>query len=518
MPAQLPGWGASTRGRLAVAGPWLLSALLMAPSALWVLRNRSVWSWDESHYGVGTVELWRALCLEPPSWPRLMSSVLYAKAPLLVWVGQLFVPLGDSVSSIETGLLLSVILSGGLLLWWTWDLARRVRPGSKSGAIAVVLFVGGSPLFVALSHHYLTEVIQALAVTYTLWVAARSTSWPALRTLLHLLLAVELGLLAKISTPAFVLFPLALAFARGFAAWRRTGLRRPQGKEWSLVALLGAITVLGVAWYSRNGGHTLQFARMSASSDMAALLWGRRGGPLEKLAFWTGSLWRGCLAPATGWVALGSVLAAALVLRLGRFRGGSTEKESPPPADRALLIAAALQLLLVFAILSRTVNQETRFLLEVMPTLGVLLAGGLPRGRRARAFSYGLGVALALQWGWVQAGTLGLVPRVDSSYWGGPPRVEPDKMGLVDRVVARTCDPASAGRNSLLGVDLDWFNGHTLTFYSAKRGLHGGPRCTYQYFGLAADDLNAVWSQLEKQDALYLIAFDPASHPILPTR
>jgi hypothetical protein len=159
------------------------------------------------------------------------------------------------------------------------------------------------------------------------------------------------------------------------------------------------------------------------------------------------------------------------------------------------------------------VNQETRFLLEVVPTLGVLLAGVLPGGRRARALSCGLGVALAVQWGWVNAGTLGLCPRVYSSYWGGPVRIEPDRMGLVDRVVARTCDLAGAGRYSLLGVDLDWFNGHTLTFYSAKRGLHGGARCTYQYFGLAADDLDAVWSQLDKLDALYLIAFDPASAP-----
>jgi hypothetical protein len=497
---------------------WLVAAVLVMPSAAWIALDRSVWSWDPSHYAIGAVDLWRTLTREPHAWARTMGSVLFVKAPLIAWLGQLFVPLGEWIGSIETGLLVSVVLGQLVTLVLTWDVARKVRPGTAWAPWAGVLVVASAPLFVSMSHHFLTEAIQLLSIAYVFWVAAHAASLPPTRTALHLLLALELGLLAKLSTPVFVLFPAVLAAGRALVRWRRAGPRTGHRRSDLLLGLIAAVcAAMGAAWYAENGARTLDFARMSAFSEHA-LVWGHRDSVFGKLAFWGAALWKSFAAPATPWVAMACVAAAALILLV---RGRRAEMATVvPPRDRLLVLAAALELAIVFAVLSRTVNEESRYLLALASALSVLLAGVLPAAGHARSVTVGITLALAIQWGVVHAGSF-RVPLAGAYYWAGPPRSDDTRKADIVRVVDRTCDAASKGRHSIVGIDLDWFNGHTLTFYSSKASLRTGFRCNYQHFGLAPRELDAAWRRLDEVDALYLItltaqSLPPATDPLNP--
>jgi hypothetical protein len=124
-----------------------------------------------------------------------------------------------------------------------------------------------------------------------------------------------------------------------------------------------------------------------------------------------------------------------------------------------------------------------------------------------------LAAGLLIQWSEVHASSLSLPGAPVLPYWSSPHRDDSDRDVVLRKVVDRTCERSTSGRYSLVGVDLDWFNGHALTFYSAKAALHSGARCHYQYFDLAPSDLDVIWKRFDELDAAYLIGFDPAAAP-----
>src|SRR5438105_9653415 len=205
--------------------PFALSLALLAPSGYWISRDRSVWSWDPAFYATDTVDLWYTLAHFPGAWLERMKTIFWAKAPAIGWLGQFFVPIGRWMGSVETGLLLSVLLVQLCTLVLTFRMGRRLATGSTVPAALATLLVASGPLFVAMSHHYLTEALQTLAVTYVYCVAVQASSAASIRTLLHLLLALAIGIVAKVSTPAYVLFPALVAVVRALRRARLASLR-----------------------------------------------------------------------------------------------------------------------------------------------------------------------------------------------------------------------------------------------------------------------------------------------------
>ena len=80
---------------------YALISVLLAPSALWIALDHSVWPWDPSWYGEVSVGLWFWLGHSLRQWCGLMATGLSMKPPGIVWIGQFFVPLGHFSGSIE---------------------------------------------------------------------------------------------------------------------------------------------------------------------------------------------------------------------------------------------------------------------------------------------------------------------------------------------------------------------------------------------------------------------------------
>jgi len=493
--------------------PWLLAAFMLAPSVYWVARDSSVWSWDPAFYAEGTVDLWFKLVRRPAQWPQALLAVLSPKAPGLAWLGQLFVPVGQLLGSIEFGLLASVLLVQLGTLVLTFRTARAIAPGSALPAVMATLFIGASPLFVSMSHHYLTEALQAFAISYLYWAAAVAPLRPPLRTLSHLILATSIGILAKVSTPAFIVFPGLLAAyhaVKGFVRPRMVLRPRPGELARGLPAAL--LMVMGMAWYLRNWGATLAFAELAASSDVA-LDYGRRDTALNKLVYWMGALRRSFLATETTWLLLVVSLTALVVFVVGlRWRRGVTGGFSKSP----LLFAALLQVGAVFLMLSFTVNEETRYLLALAPSIAVVLAWLVTGLRGSPYVGWALCAALVGQWAVVHGRSLGVIETPGRNYWEGPPVEARALKREISRLAEHTCPARTAGQFVMTGVDLDWLNLNTLSFYSAKAQLERGLRCQYVYLGHAEKDANVAWGRLAYYKVPYFISLEESAMPVPP--
>ena len=492
--------------------PWLLSGLLLAPSAWWIATDRSVWSWDPAFYAMDTTDLWYLLANHPRQWPDRMISIFHAKAPGIGWLGQFFVPLGRWMGSVEIGLLTSVLLCQFVSLMLLYRLCRRLAPSSVLPAVAGTLLVAASPLFVAMSHHFLTEAIQLLSITYVLWIAVEATTLPPVRVLLHIVLAVVLGVLTKVSTPAYVVFPAGLALVRAMVALRESKTRPAFGASEIGLAVTGLVVGgFGLGWYLRNGRAVFAFAKLAASSDMA-LDYGSRRPFLDKLGTWLVAVSKTLFVPATAWALLFLVAAAGVVI-LRRNRAGLGSAVNQPAGGLMLLLLA--QVVLVLAMMSTTINEETRYLLPLAPFFAATLTWILARLPSRRAVVLGL-LIFAAQWVFVHARQLGNLPAEEGGYWSRAPVAEGAKMRDVEAVIRATCNEQTVGRWNTVGMNLDWLNHFTMMFYGTKYQLDHPGRCYYQYLGHAPKDPDEAMRLVGAMDGAYFISLEAAAMPKPP--
>jgi len=493
------------------ASPYLAIAILLSPSLYWAAIDNQVWSWDMAWYGQVSTELWHALANSPSQWWLWMVSAFSIKAPGIAWFGQLFVPLGERLGSIELGLLVSVILLqfGSLVL--TYRIARKLFPGSVSLAFLGVLLTAAAPLFVAMSHEYLAESHQLFAVTYFYWIAAASPRLGRTQIAGHLLLAAALALLAKVTSPIYCLVPGCIAV---FDALRRkeepASQTAPAGK---LLVFAGIAVAAGTAlWYARNFSALLEFANIASSSDVA-LNYGKQDVFLNKLLYW--------LAAAQKGLALPELFAAILLLMLAGFIAASipmvrTRTLRGPARATVLALAAAFHVAAVLVLFSLNINEEPRYLLPLLPSVAILFLWCMSF-LQAQWLRIPLFMAFAFQWAFVNAQALDLIaPSGRISHWVKPAREDMEKKGEVQRLTRLTCTPQTANRTNISGIELPWLNANSLSFYMAKDRLGGKVRCYYVSLGYAQKDVAKALARVDSPNIAHYISLEASAHPVPP--
>ncbi len=486
----------------------VLATVLVLPSALWAFRDHSIWSWDAAFYGMGAVDIWAKLSHDPMRWWEAMQHVYAAKAPAIGWLGQLFVPVGQRLQSIETGLLISVLLVqiGSLAL--IFRLGRMIAPDSSLPAMCGMLLLGASPMFIEMSHAFLTEGFQLFAVSYAYWVVAKSSSWPPLRTVSHLTLAITLALLVKLITPVYLCLPLCISI---YYLWRaaRSRVWWPLSSyDFGLAVIAVALAGAGAAWYVRNGIETWEFARFSASGEVAASLYGSKSPFFAKVSYWSRTLFEIFVAtPNRLWLLTG---AACTLVALGIIRK-RLRHTIAAEVPSSVIWAAALQVPFVIALFSLAHNELNRFALALGPSVAIVLMWALAH-LRSVAVCVGLLTALSAQWSVLHARSLGLAGLRDESGLAQPLRSADPRSLVLRRLVEFTCTPATTGRFIMTGVDVDWLNAYTLQFYSAKAQLTNGTRC--HYWSLEGEtDANLAWSRLLVLKPLYFVSLEKSALP-----
>src|SRR5215213_2146201 len=250
---------------LALIGAFVVSSLV------WVLKDQWVWAFDPAFYGYWTLELSHAQGQGVARWFATMVNALGQMPPLLVWLGQFFVPLRKLTGEVESALAILNIVLAVATLALVYSLARRLGAGIL-GSLAAVIACAGAPLFLAFS------------VAVAMFVAWRAESRSLLRTLALSLLALALAFLSKASSGVFVLPMLTYVVTVLAITWKRP---RPSSSVVDLAMLITVLFIFAAAlsWYAMNWRMMVEHVVEATTTGMAL----NYGSPVylpRKLNYW----------------------------------------------------------------------------------------------------------------------------------------------------------------------------------------------------------------------------------------
>ncbi|HEV8268695.1 MAG TPA: hypothetical protein VGR00_10690, partial [Thermoanaerobaculia bacterium] len=393
------------------------------PGVVFLALDRSAWGGDQSQYGRASVELYAAFRQSPAVWLSRLFDVFPSKPNGLVWIGQLFVPLGLAFGSIDRALLSSVVLLQVLTLV---ILFAAVAGSSARGvwtALVACLVVGSAPAFVHWGHQYLVEPLQVLSVSWFIFIASRAPRWPRALVVFQLLAATALALCAKGSQPLFCLAPGLLALSSVLRPRSTEPLRvgRPALAATAVFAvLLGAVTAV---WYVRNFGAVREHVRASAFGLGVRTFWGKEDTYLHTIVYWLGAVRQEFFHPFLFGLAL--LLGAAAV---ARRRAGSDRVER---RLTALFVASILQIVLVVLVFASSPARVPRYLLPLLPYLAIVVAWCVERIGRTR-ISVAVAAAFTLQLVWAQSLEISRLFPLEQYV---------KSRVVLDAIVARSCAP-----------------------------------------------------------------------------
>jgi hypothetical protein len=474
------------------AAPLAIGLLAVAPGLVWAMLDREVWTWDPSYYGDAALRLHLLWQDDRARWLHEMLHLFGGNAPGIAWLGQWLAPLGRLLGSPERALMLASLGANAATVAIAFDLVRAAG-GAALPALAAGLFVGAAPLYVVLSTRFLVEPWQALAVAGFLRTAVRSRSASRLTTLAMLMRWTTLALLAKVSTPLYVVVPAAVALWNlGRArSWLSPDRREARARFLVGNALWAGLAALTLAWYAINLGTAWRFAR-AASSGAASQIYGTRAPFAHKLGYWlyqviVGMSWR-------------PLWAAPLVLAL---LGLVWRRAVPTPAPRWIAAMALAQMALVLAVLSLNINEDPRFIYATLPCAGVV--GGVLVGW--------LGARAAAAWAALLVGQLAVVQAAAFGWTNRAPEFPHmfalDRGGaharVLDELVAAT---APTGQRVFIAAEVPWMNRASYQFAARKRGLSGAAYPTVAGLGTEIVDGETAWARLLATRPRWVVAYE----------
>jgi hypothetical protein len=498
-------------GKLTPLLAYLLPVTVISPSLIWIGLDGSVWPWDQAWYGRGSVELFSLLLHSPANWTFRMLDVLPSQAPGVTWLGQFFVPLGYLLGSVDVGLLLSIFVTQTLSLLLMCQSVRELSDHSELVTITACLAMASAPLFVGLSHQYLAEPLQLLAVTWFVLIMTFAPKWNRALILSQLLAATPVAMLAKVSSPLYCVGPGLVAL---WYVWR-PGLCSPvkhHRLDKPLIAVFVAgvlLTIAAIGWYYRNLAHAIEHVSRSSSGPIAEI-YGKADTFPNAMLYWLGALRSSFFLPSVFSLA-SVVIGFAVILRLVK----------PGTAGQHFTLAssvAALQTLVVLVLFSFSSNREVRYLLPLLPYLALLICWSL------RELNGSILTALIIFFFSMQLATtygqaLGIVRLDPTARWLVPPNsLSGQKEAKILRsIISRTCVKAGPQPYwSIVGIELPWLNHASATYFAAKGlMLDNSVGCNYGSARSVSESPERVWAWISSPHIRYYVALAPGLHPAL---
>src|ERR1700694_4445853 len=96
--------------------PFIVIGACLTSNFVWDLRDQKVWDWDPSAYAWSSLLLWNTTSLGLLSWLDAMAHALGGTPPLMVWLGQFFIPLRHLTGDVDPALLSVNLLTAGATL------------------------------------------------------------------------------------------------------------------------------------------------------------------------------------------------------------------------------------------------------------------------------------------------------------------------------------------------------------------------------------------------------------------
>ncbi|MGL4395330.1 MAG: ArnT family glycosyltransferase [Hyphomicrobium sp.] len=475
----------------------LLTILLMLPSLVWAWQDRHLWPWDQAWYGETATTLYYTLTRDPLGWLAAMQAAMPLKPPLLAWLGQFFVPIGVMTRDVEFGLLFVSILAHTATLFLVFLTVRRLTDTDWRPAVLAVLLTASAPLFVGTSHQFLTEPLQTLVVTVSMYLAtiSRELRWP--RVVLYLTLLFFIALSIKTTTFIYCGPFWLIAVIDLLTAPNKTVASRNERRTDQILLAITVLTIgLVVAWYARNFEQVLRHISNVLNVEVA-----KEYGSLRsydgRVMFWTGGFnysmfLVSAVFPITMAAAVGFTIFDVI-------RNGVTSLW-----QRRIEVACLVQVCTIFLMMTAQVMEETRFIEAVIPCFAVIVAmllwrlGGKPAVYAAMA-------AASLQFVFVHAMAHGLTANTSQSAWLLPRDRNNVHRQNARQVIKNSCPKKLALRYTILAPELPTMNANSMAFEGAKSLLRRGHRCYYTSLGYGETKLETALQRLDTLRATHVV-------------
>jgi hypothetical protein len=492
--------------RLGRALPVLLIAALVLPSVVWIFADQRVWPWDPGYYGYWTMQAVEAMSRGWDAWFNVNLHALQMMPPLITWLGQFFVPLRHLTGTLETALLMQIVVMTVGTLIVVYRTATRFTATQAQGTavgLAAIAVCGGAPLFIGLSHHFLTEISQCLAAALSVAVAWRVERRSSARNVAYIVLMVAFAFLSKASSAVFVLPALTYIGVALFIT--RGGIRAPRepADTWLLIAAV-AVSGLTAAWYIANWQVMATHFVQASLGEEVQKYWS--GGTLwTKLSYWL-------LALADGFAftrVVPLVLAGAATFIVGRaiynLRAAPRLLHAAVTGGVLFALYLAGTIVAVVVAYALQINEDPRYIVALVPIAALLVAwmlaamkGTAPAFVVTGIFIVNAAMTHACSFGVQLPGRYSWIWIVDTS------RVERDALS---RVLEATCKAGEAHAVAL-GISYPWINGNAANFYAGKRRLSEPANCVYHF--MPQDSMENALAWMEGTKIRYLVTVPPA--------
>jgi hypothetical protein len=488
---------------------YLVPVALISPSLIWTALDKSVWMWDEAIYGKGSVELFYTLSHSPKRWLRLMLHILHEQAPGVSWLGQFFVPLGYLLGSIDVSLLLSILVTQALTLVLIYRSVRELSGHNRLVSIGGCLVIASAPLFVAMSHQYLAEPLQLLAVTWFVLIMSFAPKWPPAFILSQILVATAVAMSAKVSSPLYCLGPGLVAFWYVFKPEPSSFIKHEWLQKRVIVTLAAGalLSLAAMAWYYQNITYVMQHVS-DASTGPIAEIYGKKDTFLDTLIYWLGSVQNSFFLPIIFFL-MSLVFGLAVIHYL-------TKPKTLAKHFTLCSLTAVFQITIVLGVFSFSSNRELRYLLPLLPYLSLIICWSLAQINRPALT--GLAILFFLvQLASAYGQALGILSLNPTTPWWllVPNAISGQKESIaLNAIVAKTCtDIGPQPYLNVIGIEKPWLNEHSANYLAAKhRVLHKPIGCRYGSFGYETD-LDKIWNNILSKTRYY-ITVNPNSNPV----
>ena len=169
-------------------------------------------------------------------------------------------------------------------------------------------------------------------------------------------------------------------------------------------------------------------------------------------------------------------------------------------------LCAILHITGALVVFSMNINEESRYLLPLLPSFAFLFLLGLSNVNIRFLKPAFLGV-FVLQFIWVYSQALGIIPlQPGLSVWLKPCNTNDIKKKELERLVSLTQTKESWGKYNICGVELARLNFNNLLFYGAKDMLKTGLRAHYTSLGYAAKDVRKALKRINDLKIVYFIS------------
>jgi len=491
--------------------PLLILALAVSPSLVWNLLDRSVWTWDQSWYAYNTVTLYNSLITSPLGWIHDLISACYAQPPAIAWLGQFFVPLSHYTGSVNSALILSIILTNLFSLVLIYRSIFELTNGRQLIAFVSAITIASGPLFIAMSHQYFAESVQLLTVCWFFLIMSKARNWPRFRLTCHLILATTVAMAAKSSSPLYFFSLVFLAilgsFLRESADHYNPKPRNivSKGEKFSLLISIVIMPILVINWYLLNFRSMQEHVKISASSEN----WGARDTFFNKFYFWSNAFSDHFFLRLTLLFTLLLLFSAFFVTLIYFIRNRLYYFSY---FDLAAAVSVA-QILVTLSIFSHVPNEDGRYLLPLAPFVAILVGWSLAKLTRPW-----LWVALAIystQLFYVHAEALAIFPRQGNSIpWLTSVDTNPYLSRKVFEIVSKTCPLFDLKKSTKieLGADLSSVNSFSLNYVASTLspgfvGLSRKP-CEYLNSIKMTNSLQPLIKSLATNKPTYLVIIE----------